>query len=104
MADQAVKATATIRYNSVSACPVTENKKFRKTARSTYEYFSSDQVTITQWNDRKPVMVASNFQNPYPLGSVKRFCRQEKRRTDVIIPHVIQNYNSGMGGVDLTNK
>lgn len=44
--------------------------------------------------------MGTNYDTIEPLGTVKRWCSSKRQRTDVAIPHLFQNYNKNMGGVD----
>lgn len=45
--------------------------------------------------------IGTNFDTVEPIGKVKRWCSQSRQKVDVNIPHLIQNYNKYMGGVDV---
>lgn len=48
--------------------------------------------------------MASNYDNIYPLQSIKRWSSTEKKKVDVPQPKLFTNYNAGMGGWDLYDQ
>ena len=50
-----------------------------------------------------PVHIESNFVGVHPVGSVERWCSNEKARKELICPRIVIFSNKGMGGVDLAD-
>jgi hypothetical protein len=53
------------------------------------------------WTDNNVVTMATNYDTITRLQSVKRWSTTLKEKIDVPQPFLFQNYNRGMGGVDL---
>lgn len=48
--------------------------------------------------------MGTNYDFVNPLGNVKRWSSSERKKVDVNIPFVFQNYNKSMGGVDQADQ
>jgi hypothetical protein len=64
---------------------------------------SSDDITITKWNDNSFVYVASTFAGYEPTSTVVRWEKKSKKYIEVCRPKAVEVYNKHMGGVDLTD-
>lgn len=68
-----------------------------------YRYADSG-ILFAKWNDNSVVTVGTNFDGIEPLQSVKRWSRIQKSKVNIAQPHLISEYNAGMGGVDLHDQ
>ncbi len=101
--------TGTIRANRVGKdCPLVDVKKFNKQQRGYSEVVTAqhkkNKIFLNRWKDNAAVTVASTCHAANPQTSVKRWCKTERKRIDVPIPHAIHKYNQNMGGTDRTNQ
>lgn len=101
--------TGTIRANRLGKdCPLTDVKKFAKMQRGYTEVatadLSGDKILLSRWKDNSVVTVASTRFAANPEGTVKRWCKTDKKHVQVPIPHAIYNYNRNMGGTDRTDQ
>lgn len=101
--------TGTIRANRLgNGCPLTDVKRFGKKQRGFTEVatatVSGEKVFVSRWKDNSVVTVASTRFAANPEGTVKRWCKADKKYVQVPIPHAIHNYNRNMGGTDRTDQ
>ena len=61
-------------------------------------------MTIVGWKDNKSVRVASNCDSIEPISSVQRWNKETRCKVSVPQPHMIDQYNKGMGGVDRADQ
>lgn len=98
-----IRATGTIRQNRMKNCPILSQNEMKKKARGYYDFRSDGDVEIVTWNDNSVVSFCSNAEGVDPLGNAKR--RQKGKGTiNVDQPHIVKEYNAGMGGVDLLDR
>ena len=102
--EKGFKATGTIREFRTGRCPLKSPKEASKWQRGNFDYRSDGKVYICRWKDSAVVTIASNYLTHEPVCKTKRFCRAQKKKTDVSQPHLIKMYNEGMGGVDLLDR
>lgn len=95
----------TIRQNRLRNLEIVSDKELLKKGRGSYEEWTSNssKISVTKWADNKCVTLVSSFVGASPLSSIKRYSRESKRKVNVDCPHVITEYNSHMGGVDLSD-
>ena len=96
----------TMRQNRLTRLPLKNKKQLESQAVPrgfTEAVYYEDQV-VASWKDNRGVYVASNVHNVQPMGSCTRFNRKERKHTTIPIPHLIERYNAGMGGVDLLDN
>ena len=68
-------------------------------SRGSYDYRSSDEVTVFKWKDNKDGTMVTNFDS-LAEKSAKRLDKTSKKYVDVVQPACVQNYNKYMGFVD----
>ncbi len=95
--------SGTIRQDRVkSKLPISLVEKFYKT-RGHYEtiVLSDQSQIVTRWNDNTAVtLISSSCLGNKPLGTAKRYSREQKKYLEVPRPHVVAEYNEFMFGVD----
>ncbi|KAG5889847.1 hypothetical protein JTB14_013254 [Gonioctena quinquepunctata] len=94
--------------------------------RGSYDYkkISNQNIIAVKWHDNSIVTLSSNFSGVEPLHVVKRYSQKEKKNIQESIislymqlcimynsflggaeqPHVINMYNSNMGGVNCSDQ
>lgn len=92
----------TVRVNRVGRAPLISTKELDKktSPRGQYDYCSSNGILALRWKDNKNVTVLSSDAGVEPVGKVKRYDRNSKKKVEVPCPNVIKQYNGKMGGVD----
>ncbi|XP_064468275.1 piggyBac transposable element-derived protein 2-like [Ornithodoros turicata] len=98
-----VRALATIRPQRLRNCALKEDKKLKDEGCGSYDFRSDkdSEVTVVKWLYTKAVYVASTSRGVEPLGTVKRYVKEQKKKVLVPAPRIILEYNTQMGGVDL---
>ena len=104
--DLGFRATGTVRERRTRSAPLTTNATMKKSCRGSFEFCFDrrEEIFIVKWKDSNVVTVASNYEGHTPLGSVRRYSQQDKKHVQIDIPKCIQDYNQGMGGVDVLDK
>jgi len=93
--------TCTIQKNRTGGCPLKSDKELKTEGRGAHTFHIEDNgILICQWNDNRPVTVASTVHPVNPLAEVDRYDRKNKQRIKVKCPSLITHYNKNMGGVD----
>ena len=100
-----ILACGTVRSNRLQGCPLQSNKEMKKAGRGSIDYKSdmNSGIVVTKWCDNNCVHIASNFVGTEPIGTIERWCTDEKARKQIPCPRIILVYNEGMGGVDLSD-
>lgn len=124
--EKGFRAIGTVRDNRTKRCPLKSSKMLEKQERGSLDvmyvskYFNhmfmsvknvycnyryaDTGVLFVKWNDNSVVTVGTNFDGVNPLQTVKRWSRSQKSKVNVAQPHLIAEYNAGMGGVDLHDQ
>jgi hypothetical protein len=63
-----------------------------------------DGVEVVAWNNKKRVLLASNYIGVEPHDECQRWDSDEKKKISVIRPAIVRIYNLHMGGVDLADQ
>ena len=79
-----------------------KEKEMKKKDRGYTDHMvrSETDVLMCQRLDNKVVSVESNIHSVNPTQMAKCYNRKEKRNIEVSCPHLMQQYNRNMGGVD----
>lgn len=102
--DSGFWVVASIRQNRLSGCQLASDKKLKDNGRGTYDHKSSKEgITIVKWYDSKAVHLISSHYGVEPMGTCKRWSTKEKQHVDIQRPHLVEEYNIHMGGVDLAD-
>ena len=108
-------AGCTVRLDRFGKVPKKKKKELNSLPRgSSHEYISTDGIVLTQWIDRKPVNMASNYVGKGREDTCERWVKKEivpestpaqkamceKELKSFSRPEIVRNYNQSMGGVD----
>ena len=96
---------ATIRSDRIKSCPLSCEKDLKKKGRGTHVYRTdlNSGMSVLRWYDNKSVQMCSNYSDPAPTSTIKRWDRKENKEIEISCPSVVAEYNAYMGGVDLSN-
>jgi hypothetical protein len=74
-----------------------------KQARGTMESFveKNTNTVVVKWHDNKCVTLISSYLGEEPRDKCRRWSKTEKKFLEVDRPHIVQEYNRFMGGIDL---
>ena len=97
--------TATFCTNRLKGCPLGSDKKLKKEGRESYDYRTdvNSGLHLVKWYDNKYVPLASKFSRENATAFIKRWDSKVKNHKDVLLPDMVSDYNSSMGGVDLAD-
>ncbi|KOB72988.1 Uncharacterized protein OBRU01_11452 [Operophtera brumata] len=97
----------TIRQNRLRGAEVKlpTDKNLKKKGRGFHAQVvcNKNKIVIVKWLDNKCVTVASTYIDSHPIQVVVRYKKEEKRKAPVTCPNMIKEYNTNMGGVDLSD-
>ncbi|KAK9738798.1 Transposase IS4 [Popillia japonica] len=101
-----IRATGTIRENRQKKCTIQSSKMMDKQEKGTYGYRfdANNKLLIVKWKDNSVCSMVTNHDFIEPLTYVRRWSRVQNEVVSVKQPLVFQNYNVGMGGVDLNDQ
>ncbi|XP_030257616.1 piggyBac transposable element-derived protein 3-like [Sparus aurata] len=60
-------------------------------------------LAVVKWADSKTVTLVSSCASVNPVGQVRRYSKEEKKKISVPCPKIVSEYNTHMGGVDLAD-
>ncbi|XP_065680710.1 piggyBac transposable element-derived protein 3-like [Hydra vulgaris] len=100
-----ILTTATIRTNRIAKCPLLSEKDLKKQGRGSFSYKvdANSGLLLLRWFDNKCVHMTSTYCSANTSGNVKRWDQKNRKHIQVPCPQVVKEYNTGMGGVDLSD-
>jgi len=103
--DRGMCATGTIRENrTVGAHTVLmTSKDMKKKERGYYDSACDGRICIVQWMDNSTVCIANNSLSHEPTHVVRQYVKPNPNQS-VVQPHIIHQYNIGMGDVDVMDR
>ncbi|CAF1402754.1 unnamed protein product [Rotaria sordida] len=77
--------TCTLRSNRIKNCPIKSEKAMSKYPRGYYDYLVSKdkKIMIVAWQDKKRVLMGSNFIGIEPLTQLSRWDKQNRQKMDI---------------------
>lgn len=97
----------TVRSNRLKGCDkfMPSDKELAKKGRGSSKQIvcNEKKVAVVKWMDNKCVLLASSFVDSFPMGKIKRWSKESRSKVDVDCPAIVKEYNSFMGGVDLSD-
>ena len=76
-----------------------KNNIFRKKARYSHQFSSSERVIVMKYKDNNVVNIASNY-DVAEISTKNIYSAEKKGNVSVLRPVIFQHYNSFMGGVN----
>ncbi|KAJ4444987.1 hypothetical protein ANN_06786 [Periplaneta americana] len=105
MTRKEIIVTGTIRADRTQKAPL---KDLKKSARSSFDSVRdpASNITLVCWNDNSQVTMATNRTDSLVTGLTKfsRYSASFKNRVNIPQPSLVNEYNAGMGGVDLFDQ
>ena len=100
-----ILSVATIRKDRMKGCNLPSENNMKKMGRGTHSYKCdlNSSLVIVWWYDNKCMNVCSNYANPEPVSSMKRWDQVNKKHVNINCPDVIKDCNKSNGVVDLAN-
>ena len=80
----------------IQDCPLPPKAVFKKQKKGHHQSFTDEAM----WNDNGPVTVGSNFEAIEPLGTARRWSKEDQAYVGVPRPAMIGSYNQSMAGTD----
>lgn len=78
----------------------------KKAGRGSHEQIvrQDDKVSLLKWYDSNGIYLASTQFGVQPVGECRRWSKKDNKYILVECPHVVSQYNTFMGGVDLLDR
>lgn len=94
-----------VRANRLPGCVFIDDKTLKKQGRGAFDFRTEigNNILAIKWFDNKPVHLVSSFLGPDPVNNVRRWSAEKRSYIDIPRPHIIEQYNQHMGGVDLND-
>ena len=101
-----IPTICTARADRVGHAAVLGNTRIEKHDRGYFSYAFDNSLVLhcVKWRDNSIVTLLSNSRGPYPLNTVERFSRKQKKKISLSRLNLIKFYNEAMGGVDLVES
>ncbi|XP_003377533.1 piggyBac transposable element-derived protein 3 [Trichinella spiralis] len=93
LTQKGIKATGTIRDARIRNCPLMRPEVITEKSRGYFDHTCDGDMYVCRWNDNVTVTIASNYHTHFPVGSVKRYSRAEKKHVNITQPNIIRQYN-----------
>lgn len=103
LAEMNVHGTGTIQTNRLRKVNLKEDKRMQR-GDSDQIIRSDEKIVVVKWRDSKPVTLASTAYGQDPIGTVKRWNKEQKCRLEITCPAIVMEYNKNMGGVDICDQ
>ena len=96
---------ATIRSNRIKSCPLPCEKDLKKRERGANAYRTdlNSGMSVLRWYDNKCVQMWSNYSDPAPTSTIKRWDRKENKEIEISCTSLVAEYNAYMGRVDFSD-
>ena len=103
--ERGVRATGTIRENRTGGAHkvLMASSELKKKQRGYFDSVCDGRICVVKWMDNSTVCIASNSLTHEPTHVVRRYVKPNPNHS-VQQPHIIHQYNSGMGGVDVMDR
>ena len=92
--------------NRLGDFAILKKKAIDKFERGVIDYLTSAQnnLTVVAWKGNRSVYIASNCNKVEVLSQVQRWNRQKQAKVAIFRPFLINQYNTGIGGVDRADQ
>uniref|UniRef100_A0AAV2IYF0 PiggyBac transposable element-derived protein domain-containing protein n=1 Tax=Knipowitschia caucasica TaxID=637954 RepID=A0AAV2IYF0_KNICA len=99
------RSLGTIRKNRLMGCTLEEDRDLLRRGRGSFDFRVDNdaKLAVVKWADNKTVTLVSSCASVSPVGQVRRYSKEEKKKISVPCPKIVSEYNTHMGGVDLAD-
>nr|XP_020454066.1 piggyBac transposable element-derived protein 3-like isoform X1 [Monopterus albus] len=108
MLEKQVYLTGTIMKNRVTEplqkLPSDQDMKEQGRGASASVTRGDGKVCVVKWYDNKAVLMLSTVHAEQPEDVCQRWSKKDKQYVSVMRPSIVREYNTKMGGVDLTDR
>ncbi|XP_019744453.1 piggyBac transposable element-derived protein 2-like [Hippocampus comes] len=93
----------TLRGNRLAGCQLEDDKSLAKRGRGSVDarVEKKERLVIVKWYDNKSVTLISSYCAVEPQDNARRWSKADKTFLEVRRPHIVKEYNTFMGGLDL---
>lgn len=93
----------TLRGNRLAGCQLEDEKSLAQRGRGSVDarVNKEESMVIVKWYDNKSVTLISSYCATEPQDTVRRWSKSGKAFVEVKRPHIVKEYNTFMGGIDL---
>ncbi|XP_036412767.1 piggyBac transposable element-derived protein 3-like [Colossoma macropomum] len=93
----------TLRSNRLAGCQLEDEKDLAKRGRGSFDVRveKEESIAIVKWYDNRSVTLISSYCAIEPQDKVRRWSKSGKAFVEVNRPHIVNEYNTFMGGIDL---
>lgn len=92
--------TGTAKSNRIGRAELKTGKNLIR-GEHDFAFDENNKILFCRWSDNKEVTMATNYDQIHPMPKVRRWKKEAKKYENHDQPSLINNYNHGMGGVDL---
>lgn len=98
-----IYGTGTIQTNRLRKLSLRDDRLMKR-GESDQIIRSDEKIVVVKWRDNKSVILASTIYGQDPLGTVKRWNKEQRSRIEITCPAIVMQYNQNMGGVDICDQ
>ncbi|CAK6981921.1 PREDICTED: piggyBac transposable element-derived protein 2-like, partial [Scomber scombrus] len=93
----------TLRSNRLAGCQLEDEKSLAKRGIGSVDarVAKEEHIATVKWYDNRSVTLISSYCAVEPQDKARRWSKSEKIFVEVNRPHVVKEYNTFMGGIDL---
>ena len=90
---------ATIRSDRIKSPPLVWERDLKKKGSGAYAYRTDIKsgISVLKWYDNTRVQMCSNYSDPAPTITIKRWDRKENKEIEISCPSIVAEYNTYMG-------
>ena len=99
-----IGALGTLRQNLFPGTPVANKTTLVKKPRGSYDFATDSKNLVVSWLDNKVVTCAANDVTRNLVSTAQRWSKSAKKRIDVPMPKLFEDYNKHMGDVVLFDQ
>ncbi|XP_062375621.1 piggyBac transposable element-derived protein 4-like [Sardina pilchardus] len=104
--EKRIRACGTIRSNKLGSLRLKSGQLNKKSRRGCIRWIREGPIVFVQWKDSRDVLMCSTIHKAHGEETVQRNMKDAEgqwAKESIAIPPAIQDYNTNMGGVDLSD-